>query len=288
MLNLIEIIKTIILGIIEGVTEWLPISSTGHLILVNEIIQLDVSAKFQEMFNVVIQLGAIMAVVLVYFNKLNPFAKSKNRKEFIETISLWKKVIIGCIPAVILGFILDDFMDDYFNKPIVIALALIVYGIAFIYIERAHKNVEPKINDFKELDFMTAIKIGLFQCLALVPGTSRSGSTILGGLLVGTSRSIATEFSFFMGIPIMFGASGLKLLKFGFHYSLADISRFCRFICCISIRYQVLIEIHQTPRLPSIRLVPYRSWDYRSRKLILQIVKKLDLFQLFLFAQFRV
>ena len=215
MLNLIEIIKTIILGIIEGVTEWLPISSTGHLILVNEIIQLDVSAKFQEMFNVVIQLGAIMAVVLVYFNKLNPFAKSKNRKEFIETISLWKKVIIGCIPAVILGFILDDFMDDYFNKPIVIALALIVYGIAFIYIESAHKNVEPKINDFKELDFMTAIKIGLFQCLALVPGTSRSGSTILGGLLVGTSRSIATEFSFFMGIPIMFGASGLKLLKFG-------------------------------------------------------------------------
>ena len=206
MLNLIEIIKTIILGIIEGVTEWLPISSTGHLILVNEIIQLDVSAKFQEMFNVVIQLGAIMAVVLVYFNKLNPFAKSKNRKEFIETISLWKKVIIGCIPAVILGFILDDFMEDYFNKPI----------------ERAHKNVEPKINDFKELDFMTAIKIGLFQCLALVPGTSRSGSTILGGLLVGTSRSIATEFSFFMGIPIMFGASGLKLLKFGFHYSLAE------------------------------------------------------------------
>ena len=222
MLNLIEIIKTIILGIIEGVTEWLPISSTGHLILVNELIQLDVSAKFQEMFNVVIQLGAIMAVVLVYFNKLNPFAKSKNRKEFIETISLWKKVIIGCIPAVILGFILDDFMEDYFNKPIVIALALIVYGVAFIYIERAHKNVEPKINDFKELDFVTAIKIGLFQCLALVPGTSRSGSTILGGLLVGTSRSIATEFSFFMGIPIMFGASGLKLLKFGFHYSFAE------------------------------------------------------------------
>ena len=171
MLNLIEIIKTIILGIIEGVTEWLPISSTGHLILVNEIIQLDVSAKFQEMFNVVIQLGAIMAVVLVYFNKLNPFAKSKNRKEFIETISLWKKVIIGCIPAVILGFILDDFMDDYFNKPIVIALALIVYGIAFIYIERAHKNVEPKINDFKELDFMTAIKnwsFPMFSTLYLV------------------------------------------------------------------------------------------------------------------------
>lgn len=222
MLNLIEIIKTIILGIIEGVTEWLPISSTGHLILVNEIIQLDVSAKFQEMFNVVIQLGAIMAVVLVYFNKLNPFAKNKKRKEFIETIDLWKKVIIGCIPAVILGFILDDFMDDYFNKPIVIALALIVYGVAFIYIERQHKNVEPKIKSFKELDIFTAIKIGLFQCLALVPGTSRSGSTILGGLLVGTSRSIATEFSFFMGIPIMFGASGLKLLKFGFHYSFAE------------------------------------------------------------------
>lgn len=222
MFNLIEIIKTIILGIIEGVTEWLPISSTGHLILVNEIIQLDVSAKFQEMFNVVIQLGAIMAVVLVYFNKLNPFAKNKKRKEFIETIDLWKKVIIGCIPAIILGFVLDDFMDDYFNKPIVIALALIGYGIAFIYIERKHKNVEPKINNFKDMSFMTAVKIGLFQCLALVPGTSRSGSTILGGLLVGTSRSIATEFSFFMGIPIMFGASGLKLLKFGFHYTFAE------------------------------------------------------------------
>lgn len=222
MLNLIEIIKTIILGIIEGVTEWLPISSTGHLILVNEIIQLDVSAKFQEMFNVVIQLGAIMAVVLVYFNKLNPFAKNKKRKEFIETIDLWKKVIIGCIPAIILGFVLDDFMDDYFNKPIVIALALIGYGIAFIYIERKHKNVEPKINNFKDMSFMTAVKIGLFQCLALVPGTSRSGSTILGGLLVGTSRSIATEFSFFMGIPIMFGASSLKLLKFGFHYTVAE------------------------------------------------------------------
>ena len=222
MLNLIEIIKTIILGIIEGVTEWLPISSTGHLILVNEIIQLDVSAKFQEMFNVVIQLGAIMAVVLVYFNKLNPFAKNKKRKEFIETIDLWKKVIIGCIPAIILGFVLDDFMDDYFNKPIVIALALIGYGIAFIYIERKHKNVEPKINNFKDMSFMTAVKIGLFQCLALVPGTSRSGSTILCGLLVGTSRSIATEFSFFMGIPIMFGASGLKLLKFGFHYTVAE------------------------------------------------------------------
>ncbi len=222
MLNLIEIIKTIILGIIEGVTEWLPISSTGHLILVNEIIQLDVSAKFQEMFNVVIQLGAIMAVVLVYFNKLNPFAKNKKRKEFIETIDLWKKVIIGCIPAIILGFVLDDFMDDYFNKPIVIALALIGYGIAFIYIERKHKNVQPKINNFKDMSFMTAVKIGLFQCLALVPGTSRSGSTILGGLLVGTSRSIATEFSFFMGIPIMFGASGLKLLKFGFHYTVAE------------------------------------------------------------------
>ena len=220
---MIEIIKTIILGIIEGVTEWLPISSTGHLILANEILQLDVSSKFQDMFNVVIQLGAIFAVVILYFNKLNPFAKNKKRKEFIETIDLWKKVIIGCIPAVILGFVLNDFMDEYFNKAIVIATTLIVYGIAFIVIERRHKTVEPRIHSFEELDYLTAIKIGLFQTLALIPGTSRSGSTILGGLLVGTNRFVATEFSFFMSIPIMFGASGLKLLKFGFHYTSAEL-----------------------------------------------------------------
>ena len=211
---MIEIIKTIILGIIEGVTEWLPISSTGHLILANEILQLDVSPKFQDMFNVVIQLGAIFAVVILYFNKLNPFEGKKTRKEFLATIELWKKVIIGCIPAIVGGLLLNDFMDEYFNKAIV---------IAFIVIERRHKTVEPRIHSFEELDYVTAIKIGLFQTLALIPGTSRSGSTILGGLLVGTNRFVATEFSFFMSIPIMFGASGLKLLKFGFHYTSAEL-----------------------------------------------------------------
>ena len=216
---MIEIIKTIILGIIEGVTEWLPISSTGHLILANEILQLDVSPKFQDMFNVVIQLGAIFAVVILYFNKLNPFEGKKTRKEFLATIELWKKVIIGCIPAIVGGLLLNDFMDEYFNKAIIIATTLIIYGIAFIVIERRHKTVEPRIHSFEELDYVTAIKIGLFQTLALIPGTSRSGSTILGGLLVGTNRFVATEFSFFMSIPIMFGASGLKLLKFGFHYT---------------------------------------------------------------------
>ena len=223
MITFIEIIKTIILGIIEGVTEWLPISITGHLILANEILQLDVSSKFQDMFNVVIQLGAIFAVVILYFNKLNPFEGKKTRKEFFATIELWKKVIIGCIPAIVGGLLLNDFMDEYFNKAIVIATTLIVYGIAFIVIERRHKTVEPRIHSFEELDYITAIKIGLFQTLALIPGTSRSGSTILGGLLVGTNRFVATEFSFFMSIPIMFGASGLKLLKFGFHYTSAEL-----------------------------------------------------------------
>ena len=223
MITIIEIIKTIILGVIEGVTEWLPISSTGHLILANEILQLDVSPKFQDMFNVVIQLGAIFAVVILYFNKLNPFEGKKTRKEFLATIELWKKVIIGCIPAIVGGLLLNDFMDEYFNKAIVIATTLIIYGIAFIVIERRHKTVEPRIHSFEELDYVTAIKIGLFQTLALIPGTSRSGSTILGGLLVGTNRFVATEFSFFMSIPIMFGASGLKLLKFGFHYTSAEL-----------------------------------------------------------------
>lgn len=223
MLTIIEMIKTVILGVIEGITEWLPISSTGHLILANEILKLDVTPKFQDMFNVVIQLGAIMAVVLLYFNKLNPFEPKKNRKEFLATIELWKKVIVGCIPAVIGGFLLNDFMDEYFNKPIVIASALIFYGIAFIIIERKHKGVEPRIHSLAELDYATAIKIGLFQTLALIPGTSRSGSTIIGGLLMGASRFVATEFSFFMGIPIMFGASSLKILKFGFHFTSAEL-----------------------------------------------------------------
>lgn len=223
MVSIIEILKTIVLGIVEGITEWLPISSTGHLILVNQLIQLDVTPQFQDMFNVLIQLGAILAVVILYFNKLNPFEGKKTRKEFLSTIDLWKKVIIGCIPAIIGGLILNDFMDEYLNKPIVIAIALIVYGIAFIIIERRHKTVEPQILSLDELSYGTAIKIGLFQMLALVPGTSRSGSTILGALLMGTNRFVATEFSFFMGIPIMFGASGLKVLKFGFHYTSAEL-----------------------------------------------------------------
>lgn len=223
MISIIELIKTIILGIVEGITEWLPISSTGHLILVDQLIKLDVSSRFMDMFNVVIQLGAIMAVVILYFEKLNPFSAKKSSYEKKETITLWKKVIVGCLPAVVLGLLIDDYMELYFNKPIVIAIALIVYGILFIVIERRHKPEDTHISTFEELDYGTALKIGLFQCLSLVPGTSRSGSTIIGGLLVGTSRYVATEFSFFMSIPIMFGASGLKLLKFGFNYTMAEI-----------------------------------------------------------------
>lgn len=222
MYFLIELLKVIILGIVEGITEWLPISSTGHLILVDQFIHLNVSNEFLNMFNVVIQLGAIMAVVLLYHYRLNPFAKGKTFEEKKVTIQLWKKVLVGCVPAIILGLLIDDFMDIYFNKPIVIAIALVFYGIWFIVIERKHQHSIAKIEQLHQLDYFTALKIGLFQCLALIPGTSRSGSTILGGLLVGTSRQVATEFSFFMSIPIMFGASGLKILKFGFHYTLAE------------------------------------------------------------------
>lgn len=220
---LIEIIKTIILGIIEGVTEWLPISSTGHLILANELLKLDVSPQFMDMFNVVIQLGAIFAVILLYFNKLNPFSKNKTALQRSHTLQLWGKVIVGCIPAIICGFVLNDWMDTYFNKPLVVAVALIVYGIGFIVIERRNQHTAPSISSLENLDYKTAVQIGLFQCLALIPGTSRSGSTIIGGLLCGTSRFVAAEFSFFMGIPIMFGASGLKVLKFGFHFSMSEL-----------------------------------------------------------------
>ncbi|MDO5388694.1 MAG: undecaprenyl-diphosphate phosphatase [Clostridia bacterium] len=210
-----DLIRSIILGIVEGITEWLPISSTGHLIIVQELIGYISSDAFMEMFNVVIQLGAILAVVVIYFKKLNPFDKEKTQVEKNNTISLWIKVIVACIPAAVIGLLLDDWMDEHLFNPVVVAIALIVYGIAFIVIENNRSKIGIKCKNLDKMPLKTAVGVGLFQVLALVPGTSRSGSTILGGLLLGTTRYVATEFTFFLAIPVMFGASLLKLFKFG-------------------------------------------------------------------------
>lgn len=213
-MNWYELIKAIILGVVEGITEWLPISSTGHLILVQEFMQLDARPEFIEMFNVVVQLGAILAVVILYFHKLNPFSPKKSKTEKKETWDLWFKVVVGCIPAGVLGLLFDDWFEEHFHKFLPIAIMLILYGVLFIIVENFNKNREPKITSFKTFTYQTAIIIGVFQVLSLMPGTSRSGATIIGALLIGTSRYIAAEFSFFLSIPVMFGASGYKLLKF--------------------------------------------------------------------------
>ncbi len=218
-MEIIEIIKVILIGIVEGITEWLPISSTGHMILLDEFIKLNVSDAFMEMFRVVIQLGAIMAVVVLYFNKLNPFSNKKNKEEKKDTINLWGKVLAASIPAAIIGLLFDDKIDQVFYNYVVVAIMLIVYGILFIVVENYNKGKKPKIETLKELTYKTALIIGVFQILALIPGTSRSGATILGAILIGTSRSVAAEFTFFLAIPVMFGASLLKLLKFGMAFS---------------------------------------------------------------------
>ncbi len=222
-LNFIELIKALILGIVEGITEWLPVSSTGHMILVDEFIQLDVSKAFMDMFLVVIQLGAILAVVVLNYDRLNPFSSWKTKKEKQSTITLWKKVIVSCIPAGIIGLTCNKYMEEHFMTALVVASSLIIYGILFIVVENTNAKRAPRINHLAQLDYKTALIIGCFQVLALVPGTSRSGSTILGGILFGTSRFVATEFTFFLAIPIMFGASFLKLVKFGWHYTGGEI-----------------------------------------------------------------
>lgn len=214
---LLNILKAIILGIIEGITEWLPISSTGHLILANEFIKLQESEAFMTMFTVVIQLGAILAVIYLYFNKLNPFSPSKSDIEKKDTWNLWFKVVVAVIPSVIIGLPLDDWLDAHFHNFFSVALMLIIYGIAFIIVEKRNKNVTPKCTDLNKFTYKAALIVGMFQVLSLVPGTSRSGATILGGILIGASRFVATEFSFFMGIPTMIGASGLKIVKFIMH-----------------------------------------------------------------------
>ena len=209
-----DFFKAILLGIIEGITEWLPISSTGHLILADEFIKLNATEEFMTMFNVVIQLGAIMAVVVLYFNKLNPFSLSKTKDESKQTWSLWFKVIVAIIPSAIIGLPLDDWLDENFHHFLPVAIMLIVYGVAFILVERYNKTRIPKVTELSQITYQFALMVGLFQVLALIPGTSRSGATILGGILIGGSRFVSAEFSFFLGIPTMFGASLLKIVKF--------------------------------------------------------------------------
>ena len=221
-ISFVELLKTVILGVVEGLTEWLPISSTGHMILVDEFIKLDVSTAFMDMFLVVIQLGAILAVVVLNFEKLNPFSSWKSRSEKRATIDLWAKVIVACIPAAVIGLLFNKYMEEHFMTAPVVATTLIFYGIMFIVVENYNKHRQPRVRDLDRLDYKTAFIIGLFQVLSLVPGTSRSGATILGGILFGTSRYVAAEFTFFLAIPVMFGASLLKIVKFGWHYTGAE------------------------------------------------------------------
>lgn len=211
---IIELLKAVLFGIVEGVTEWLPVSSTGHLILLDQFVQLQVSEEFYEMFQVVIQLGAIAAVVLLFFHKLNPFSPRKSPEQKRSTWQLWFKVIVAVIPSAVLGLLLDDWMDAHFYNYVVVSLALILYGIAFLYLEQNGRAAAPKVKNVYQLSYRTALLIGAFQCLSLIPGTSRSGSTILGSILLGVGRSAGAEFSFFLAIPTMLGASGLKFVKF--------------------------------------------------------------------------
>ena len=220
MTNIAEILKAILFGIVEGITEWLPISSTGHMILLNEFVTLDVSPEFWEMFLVVIQLGAILAVVLLFWNKIFPFQFKDKPVIRKDIFTLWFKILAACIPAAVIGLAFDDVLDALFYNPWCVAIALIVFGVAFIIIENRNKNASPKITTLGEITYQTAFLIGVFQLLAAVfPGTSRSGATIVGALLIGVSRTVAAEFTFFLAIPVMLGASLLKIVKFGFEFT---------------------------------------------------------------------
>ena len=216
---MLDFLKVVILGIVEGITEWLPVSSTGHLILVGDLVSPGMSDEFMEMFNVVIQLGAIMAVVVLYFHKLNPFSPKKTEKQKLLTWQMWIKVVIASVPAGIVGILFNDYLDKIFYKPLPVAIMLIVYGVLFIIIETRNAGRRPAVRRISELSVQMLLWIGFFQMLALIPGTSRSGATIVGALLIGVSREVAAEFTFFLAIPVMFGASFLKLLKFGFKFT---------------------------------------------------------------------
>lgn len=216
---MLDVLKVILLGIVEGITEWLPVSSTGHLILVGDVLKPGLSDAFMEMFNVVIQLGAIMAVVVLYFHKLNPFSPKKTQKQKLLTWQMWIKVLIACVPAAVVGLLFDDILDKIFYKPLPVAVMLIVYGVLFIIVENRNEGRKPAVHRISELDIKMLLWIGAFQMLALIPGTSRSGATIVGALIIGVSREVAAEFTFFLAIPVMFGASLLKLVKFGFAFT---------------------------------------------------------------------
>ncbi len=224
-ISFIEILKAVFLGIVEGITEWLPISSTGHMLLVDEFITLDASDAFKEMFFVVIQLGAILAVLLLFWNKMFPFQFRDKSSPVIkkDTFSMWMKVVVACIPGAVVTLLFDDYIEAHFHTPLVIAAALIVYGIAFILIEDWNKKRTPAVKRLGDITYKTAFIIGLFQVLSIIPGTSRSGSTIVGALLIGVSRVAAAEFTFFLAVPVMFGLSAIKILKFGFSFTGAEL-----------------------------------------------------------------
>ena len=219
---MLDILKVIILGIVEGITEWLPVSSTGHLILVGDLLSPSMSEEFMEMFNVVIQLGAIMAVVVLYFHKLNPFSPTKTQRQKMLTWQMWIKVVIASVPAGVVGLLFDDVLDRLFYKPLPVAVMLIVYGILFIIVENRNAGRKPNVTKISELSVQMLLWIGFFQMLALIPGTSRSGATIVGALIIGVSREVAAEFTFFLAIPAMLGASLLKLAKYGFAFTAGE------------------------------------------------------------------
>ena len=239
----LEILKSILFGIVEGVTEWLPVSSTGHMILLDELVKLNVSEEFYEMFQVVIQLGAIFAVLLLFFNKLNPFSSKKGEIEKKQTWDLWLKVVVAVLPSAVLGLLFDDLMDAYLYNYITVAITLIIYGVAFILVERKNKGLEPRVATVHAITYRTALLIGAFQCLSLIPGTSRSGSTILGGILLGVSRAAAAEFSFFLAIPTMLGASGLKLMKYLLEGALPNLTEICVLLvgCLVSFGVSMVV-----------------------------------------------
>lgn len=246
MIELFEFFKVVILGIVEGITEWLPISSTGHLVLVGEVVKLNASDSFMEMFNVVIQLGAILAVVVLYFRKLWPFhtrrreparswfanpaeggaaggfQKFANRYLYMDKIVMWLKIAVSCLPAVVIGLPLDNWVEEHMHRPVPIAAMLIIYGVLFIIIENYNRRRTPRITKISQITWMDALLIGIFQVLAIIPGTSRSGATIVGGILIGMSRTLAAEYTFYLAIPTMLGASAMKLVKFGLHFTAAE------------------------------------------------------------------
>ena len=224
-LDLMELLKVIFLGIVEGITEWLPISSTGHMLLVDEFLQLNARDEFKEMFFVVIQLGAILAVVLLFWNKMFPFQFHNKHRSIIryDVFSMWFKVVVACIPGAIVTILFDDYIEAHLHTPVVIASTLIAYGVAFLLIENWNRSRTPRVERLNDITYGIALLIGLFQVLSIIPGTSRSGSTIMGALLIGVSRTAAAEFTFFLAVPVMFGLSGLKLLKFGFAFTASEL-----------------------------------------------------------------